>query len=86
MTVFTAQSIFAAILIVNYRPLGIPLLARYVGISYLIGLAPKVLPVVSVDAGGSLVAFISLGVGAPHRLVVKHIEVSVLFKFFYQVD
>jgi len=30
MTVSTAQSILAAILVVNYRPLGVPLLARYV--------------------------------------------------------
>jgi len=86
MTVFTAQSILAAILVVNYRPLGVPLLARYVWIYDLIGLATKILPVVSVDAGRSLVAFISLCVGAPYCLVVKHIKVSVFFKFFYQVD
>ena len=86
MTVFTAQSILAAILVVNNRSLGIPLLTRYVGIDDLIRLAPKVLPVVSVDTGRSLVAFISFCVGAPYCLVVKHIEISVLFKFFYQVD
>jgi len=86
MTVFAAQSILAAILIVYNRPLGIPLLARNTWIDDQLGLAPEVLPVVSVDTRCSLVGFIPLRVRAPYCLVVKHIEVSILLEFFNQVN
>ena len=86
MTVFAAQSILASILIVYNRPLGIPLLARNTWIDDQLGLAPEVLPVVSVDTRCSLVGFIPLRVRAPYCLVVKHIKVSILLEFFNQVN
>jgi hypothetical protein len=79
-------TILAAILVVHNRPLGIPLLARNTLIDYQLGLAPEVLPVVSVDTRCSLVGFIPLRVRAPYCLVVKHVEVSIFLKFFDQVN
>jgi len=86
VTFFTAQSIFAASLVVNYRLFGIPLLTRVAGIDDLIRLAPKILPIVSIDTGRSIVGINSLCVGTPYCFVVKHIEVVVFYKFLYQVD
>ncbi len=86
MTIFTAQSILAAILVVNDRSLCVPLLARNRGINDQLGLPPEVLPVVSVDTRGSFVGFIALRIGTPDGLVVKHIEISVFLKFLNQIN
>lgn len=80
MTVFTAQSILAAILIVNDRSLCVPLLARDRRIDDQMGLAPEVLPVVSIDTRGSFVCFISFRIRTPYGLVVKHVKVSIFLK------
>ena len=78
MTVQTNKLILASISITAYELARTPIYTLFLWVKVKLWLPSKILPVMSIDTGVSLVfAFI---VWAPNRLKVKHVKIKVLLK------